>query len=249
MAKIRITKKDEQEYKRLINDAKAKIRRVKKTHHIDLSDEIKLPSLSSFSNRKEYNAFKEDLNKFNKGLKNDYKIVKNEVGASFTRKEIKEYERKEKEAIRLAEEHYEKTTPKQEKLFLKPNNLDIPRQKPWQELSRGNFEQRLENLTKRSDPQFFSDRDQRFKDNYIKSIRGSFNERDVVNEIIDMIESIPADKFYDIYDEYLDYFDFTLFDSEGQEVDADDGHLASIRLVLSSVINEERLLKDFPSRV
>jgi hypothetical protein len=32
----------------LINNAKAKIRRVKKTHNIDLSDEIQLPSLSSF---------------------------------------------------------------------------------------------------------------------------------------------------------------------------------------------------------
>jgi hypothetical protein len=41
-----------QEYKRLINNAKAKIRRVKKTHKIDLSDEIKLPSLSSFTSVK-----------------------------------------------------------------------------------------------------------------------------------------------------------------------------------------------------
>jgi hypothetical protein len=89
MAKIRISKKDEQEYKRLINNAKAKIRRVKKTHNIDLSDEIQLPSLSSFQNRKEFNNFKEDINKFNKGLKNDYKIVKNEKGESFTRKELK----------------------------------------------------------------------------------------------------------------------------------------------------------------
>jgi hypothetical protein len=96
MAKIRITKKDEAEYKRLINNAKAKIRRVKKTHNIDLSDEIKLPSLSSFQNRKEFNNFKEDINKFNKGLKNDYKIVKNEKGESFTRKEIKTYEQNKK---------------------------------------------------------------------------------------------------------------------------------------------------------
>jgi hypothetical protein len=89
MAKIRITKKDEAEYKRLINNAKAKIRRVKKTHNIDLTDEIKLPSLSSFQNRKEFNNFKEDINKFNKGLKNDYKIVKNDKGESFTKKEMK----------------------------------------------------------------------------------------------------------------------------------------------------------------
>jgi hypothetical protein len=249
MAKIRISKKDEAEYKRLINNAKAKIRRVKKTHQIDLSDEIQLPSLSSFQSRKEFNNFKEDINKFNKGLKNDYKIVKNEKGESFTRKEIKTYEHKQKEAIRLAQEHYEKTTAEQQKIFLKPNNLDIPKNKPWQELTRKNFNQRLENLTKRADPEHFNERDRTFRDNYVKSVRGSFNERAVVNEIIEMIESITPDKFYDIYKEFIEFFDFEIFDSEGQHVDADDGHLAAIRLALSSAINEERLLKDFPDKV
>jgi hypothetical protein len=249
MAKIRITKKDEAEYKRLINNAKAKIRRVKKTHNIDLTDEIKLPSLSSFQNRKEFNNFKEDINKFNKGLKNDYKIVKNDMGESLTKKQVKEYERKQKESIRLAKEHYEKTTAEQQKIFLKPNNLDIPRNIPWQTLNRKAFEQRLENLTKRSDPDYFNERDELFKTNYIKSVLGSFNEREVVNEIVELIQAIPADKFYDIYKEFLEYFDFELFDSEGQTVGADDGHLAAIRLALSHNVNEERLLKDFPDKV
>jgi hypothetical protein len=249
MAKIRITKKDEAEYKRLINNAKAKIRRVKKTHKIDLSDEIKLPSLSSFTSRKEFNNFKEDINKFNKGLKNDYKIVKNDMGESLTKKQVKEYERKQKESIRLAKEHYEKTTAEQQKIFLKPNNLDIPRNIPWQTLNRKDFEQRLENLTKRSDPDYFNERDELFKTNYIKSVLGSFNEREVVDEIVELIQAIPADKFYDIYKEFLEYFDFELFDSEGQTVGADDGHLAAIRLALSHNVNEERLLKDFPDKV
>jgi hypothetical protein len=249
MAKIRINKKDEAEYKRLINNAKAKIRRVKKTHNIDLSDEIKLPSLSSFTSRKEFNNFKEDINKFNKGLKNDYKIVKNDMGESLTKKQVKEYERKQKESIRLAKEHYEKTTAEQQKIFLKPNNLDIPRNIPWQTLNRKDFEQRLENLTKRSDPDYFNARDELFKTNYIKSVLGSFNERAVVDEIVELIQAIPADKFYDIYKEFLEYFDFELFDSEGQTVGADDGHLAAIRLALSHNVNEERLLKDFPDKV
>jgi hypothetical protein len=249
MAKIRISQKDVQEYKRLVRNAKSKIRRVKKTHHIDLTDEISLPSLSSFHSRKEFNAFKEDINKFNKGLKNDYKIVKSETGASFTKKEIKEYERKQKEAIRLAQEHYEKTTAEQQKIFLKPNNLDIPRNIPWEGLSRQNFNQRLENLTKRSDPDYFNARDELFKTNYIKSVLGSFNEREVVDEIVELIQAIPEDKFNDIYKEYLEFFDFELFDSEGQTVGADDGHLAAIRLALSHNINQERLLKDFPDKV
>jgi hypothetical protein len=69
------------------------MRRLQKHHGIDLTDEISLPSLSSFQNRKEFNNFKEDINKFNKGLKNDYKIVKNEQGVAFTKKEVKKYEK------------------------------------------------------------------------------------------------------------------------------------------------------------
>ena len=250
MAKIRISKKDEADYKRLIKNAKAKIRRVKKTHNIDLTDEISLPSLSSFENRKEFNAFKEDINKFNKGLKNDYKIVKNEQGVSFTKKEIKKYEHVQKEAIRLAEEHYAKTKTEQQKIFLKPTNLDIPRKIDLDDIkSRSNFMNRLENLTKRSNPEHFNERDELFKTNYIKSVLGSFNERELVNEIVELIQAIPADKFYDIYKEFLEFFDFELFDSEGQSVGADDGHLGAIRLALSSAVNEERLLKDFPDKV
>jgi hypothetical protein len=250
MAKIRISKNDEQEYKRLVRNAKAKMRRLQKQHGIDLTNEISLPSLSSFQNRKEFNHFKEDINKFNKGLKNDYKIVKNDQGIAFTKKEIKIYERKQKEAIQLAEEHYAKTKTENQKIFLKPSNLDIPRKIDLNDIkTRENFKTRMENLTKRSNPDYFNERDELFKTNYIKSILGSFNEREVVNEIVELIQAIPADRFYDIYKEYIDYFDFELFDSEGQAVGADDGHLSVIRLVLSSSINEERLLQDFPDKV
>jgi hypothetical protein len=249
MAKIRISKNDEQEYKRLVRNAKAKMRRLQKQHGIDLTDEISLPSLSSFQNRKEFNNFKEDINKFNKGLKNDYKIVKNEKGESFTKKKVKEYERKEKEAIRLAKEHYEKTTAEQQKIFLKPNNLDIPRVIPWKDLSKKDFNQRLENLTKRSEPQFFDERDQRFKDNYIKSIQGSFNENSLVSSIVEMLDEIPADYFIQVYKDNLTLFDFEQFDSEGQEVDADMQDLEKIHQILLDYSADDYLLKNFPDKV
>jgi hypothetical protein len=249
MAKIRIRASDEAEYKRLVRNAKAKMRRLKKDHGIDLTDEISLPSLSSFQTRKEFNNFKEDINKFNKGLKNDYKIVKNEKGESFTKKKVKEYERKEKEAIRLAKEHYEKTTAEQQKIFLKPNNLDIPRVIPWKDLSKKDFNQRLENLTKRSDPQFFNDRDERFKENYIKSIQGSFNENSMVASIVEMLEEIPADYLIQVYKENLALFDFEQFDSEGQEVGADMQDLEKIHQILLDYSADEYPLKNFPDKV
>jgi hypothetical protein len=196
MAKIRISKNDEQEYKRLVRNAKAKMRRLQKQHGIDLTNEISLPSLSSFQNRKEFNNFKEDINKFNKGLKNDYKIVKNDQGVAFTKKEVKNYERKQKEAIELAEQYYQKTKTENQKIFLKPSNLDIPRKIDLNDIkTRENFKNRMENLTKRSDPDYFNYRDELFKTNYIKSILGSFNEREIVNEIVELLQAIPADRF------------------------------------------------------
>jgi hypothetical protein len=247
MAKIRITKKDEQEYKRLINNAKAKIRRVKKTHNIDLTDEIKLPSLSSFQNRKEFNNFKEDINKFNKGLKNDYKIVKNDKGDSFTRKEIKEYERKQKEAIRLAEEHYSKMKTEEQKIFLKPSNLDIPKSKSWQDLNRKAFDQRLENLTKRSDPQFFSERLDRFRDNYIKSLELSFNDSSRLQRVIDMINDIPPDYFLQLFKEKTKWLDFEVFYNEDHE--GSNRELEKIETILKDFDPDDYLLKNFPDKV
>jgi hypothetical protein len=166
------------------------------------------------------------------------------------KKEVKNYERKQKEAIELAEEYYQKTKTENQKIFLKPSNLDIPRKIDLNDIkTRENFKNRMENLTKRSDPDYFNYRDELFKTNYIKSILGSFNEREIVNEIVELLQAIPADRFYDIYKEYIEFFDFELFDSEGQSVGADDGHLAAIRLVLSSSVNEARLLQDFPDKV
>jgi hypothetical protein len=250
MAKIRISKNDEQEYKRLVRNAKAKMRRLQKQHGIDLTNEISLPSLSSFQNRKEFNNFKEDINKFNKGLKNDYKIVKNDKGVAFTKKEVKAYEKKQKEAIQLAEEHYEKTKAENQKIFLKPSNLDIPRKIDLNDIkSRDNFKQRLENLTKRSMPNYFNQRDKDFRDNYIKSIQGSFNENSLVASIVEMLEEIPPDYFYEIYKDNIEWFDFELFDSEGQEVGADVTHLEKIHSILLDFSASDYLLKDFPDKV
>jgi predicted transcriptional regulator len=140
---------------------------------------MKFPFLlySSFQNRKEFNNFKEDINKFNKGLKNDYKIVKNEQGVAFTKKEVKKYEKAQKEAIKNAEEYYAKVKTEEQKIFLKPSNLDIPRSIDLNDIrNRQNFEQRIQNLIKRSDPEHFNERLERFRDNYIKSLEMSFND-------------------------------------------------------------------------
>jgi hypothetical protein len=248
MAKIRISKNDEQEYKRLVRNAKAKMRRLQKQHGIDLTDEIPLPSLSSFQDRKAFNNFKEDINKFNKGLKNDYKIVKNDQGVAFTKKEVKKYEKAQKEAIKNAEEYYAKVKTEEQKIFLKPSNLDIIKRKGLNEIpNRKYFEQRLENLTKRSDPEFFNERLERFRDNYIKSLEMSFNDSSRLRKVKEMINEIPPDYFLQLYKLNQAWLDFEFFYNPDQETD--ERELEKIELILGTFDPTDYDLKDFPDKV
>ena len=50
---IRISQNDKQDYQRLVRNAKAKIRRVKKKYNRELSSSVELPSLSTFKSRKQ----------------------------------------------------------------------------------------------------------------------------------------------------------------------------------------------------
>jgi hypothetical protein len=116
-------------------------------------------------------------------------------------------------------------------------------------LSKKDFNQRLEMLTKRSDPLFFDERDERFKENYIRSIQGSFNENSMVVSIIEMLEDIPPDYFVQVYKDNLALFDFEQFDSEGQSVGADMQDLEKIHQILLDYSADDYLLKNFPDKV
>ena len=64
MAKIRLSKKDKTEYKRLVRNTKAKISRTKSKYGVNLSSEVNIPSLDKFSTRKEFNAWNNDQERF-----------------------------------------------------------------------------------------------------------------------------------------------------------------------------------------
>src|SRR5690625_7488212 len=69
---IRIRKRDEEEYRRLQRNTKAKINRVKKNYGVDLEGEIPLPDLSEFQTRKEFNEWKELQSSFTNRANTEY---------------------------------------------------------------------------------------------------------------------------------------------------------------------------------
>jgi hypothetical protein len=257
---IRISSKDLQEYNRLMRNAKNKIRRLQK-QGIDLMGEIELPTLSAFGSRKEFNEWKEFTEKFNKGLKREYKIRRNEEGEAILQKEIDEYEKQQKKAIENALEHYKERTTESQRLFLKPTkNLDIPDAISWEKLSRERFLRRTEWLEERADPNFITARDLLFKNNFIASVEGSFNKNDLANQAVELLHQTDPKDLLQLFkhEDFEDVFTFEIYDSEGQIIGADNNHLESMITILTAVkergienVLDENdfLLKNFPDKI
>jgi hypothetical protein len=255
MPNIRISKKDKEEYNKLMRNAKAKMKRLQK-QGIDLTGEIELPTLSAFENRKQFNEWKDFTNKFNKGLKNEYKVFTTEKGVKLLGKEIKEFQEKQEIAIKRAEEHYKKVTPENEILFKKPTRMDIPDKIEWKNIpSRKYFMDKMENFRKRVSPTFFNDRDELFKNNFIKSIEGSFDSFWLSNEVVERLRKLPPDYFTELMknEKFQDVFTFEIYDSEGQQVGANLNHLEAMNEILKrfeyGYLEDDFLLKNFPDKV
>jgi hypothetical protein len=254
MPKIRISKKDRQEYNRLKNNARGKMRRLAKKG-IDqetINGLIELPPLLSFESRHQFNEWKEEIKRFTNRNVKDFKVFTNEKNVPLLGKEIREYKEVEAKAIKLAMEHYEHTTPEAQKIFLKPNNLDIPRPLDLDNVeTRKRFKQKFERMKERSDEKFFNKRDAQFLENFIKSVEGSFNQNALVIKVVNQLRKIPPDYFYELYKDYFEYFNFELYDSEGQYVDADLNQIMAI----SHILNEYEAgrldfpLKNFPDKI
>lgn len=219
------------EYQRQVRNTKAKIRRVLKTHNIDLSDEIKIPKLEEFSSRKEFNRWVRKVERFRSRTNPKYQFVKNQYGVSASKEELRIIEQKTKEAQRLADEQIKKY---EDKPFIsggeeqgtvgmqRPNKTGIyrPADFDFDEVrSRQRLEEIKESVEKKSEPEYYDERLERMKQNFIVALEGSFNS--LADELVEEIKKIPAEDFYQIY-LMFDEFDFDYFDTEGQMVTADE---------------------------
>ena len=246
--------------------AKAKLRRVNKNYGIDLSNEINLMKLDEFKTRKEFNEWVENMQRFTNRSNQNYQFVKNEYGLVLTKKELNELVRLSKQNQRLAKEKIKEAL-----------NLDVlkNKEKQMQELrertlilGEGNvtgisvpplfnfnqfrtyaaLEKAKGNVRKRSNPQFYDKRNEILKDNFIRSLEGSFNSD--ADKLVSMLRVMSGQDFYELYMSDRLNFDFSLYDSEGQLFDANRDHLEAMENTVEDFYrgNFDSDFKDFPNR-
>jgi hypothetical protein len=185
----------------------------------------------------------------------------NEKGTPLLGKEIREFEENNRKAIENAEARVQRLkeilggelykthlimkTPVLEQI---PDVFDINRFE-----DRRHFKLKAGAMERRASEAFFSESDEKMLENFITKLSGSFNS--YADPLIDKLNKMPAGDFYEMYMRYateLDDspFDFDLYDSEGQVVDADFGHLVRLNNVVDDYLaGKIRFpLKGFPNK-
>lgn len=241
----------------MVRNTKAKVRRTLKNYGIDLSGVIETPSIEEFSTRKEFNEWKNRQSSFTNRANTNYQFVKNDYGVVSSKRRINEIDRKIKLAQKQVDEFNERvnvnklpfisggkqqgTVADRERLLGKNDVVAIRRPldfnfediKTPRELSR-----QEEKGDRISQPEYFDKRLVTMKENFITILELSFNSD--ADLLVEEIKNIPPDDFYEMY-KIFDEFDFMLYDSEGQDVEADEG---TIKQMLSYVEMYKKKLID-----
>jgi hypothetical protein len=239
---VRISKKDKAEYQRLVKNSKAKVRNTIKrlgtplvqdikngeVVQVDLRDKLKIPAIESFMDRKSFNEWKYETEKFNKGKSSRANFKKNKYGVAVTEHLITSIENLTKKEQKLA---IKKKKDMMEKPFVsggevqgtlgqrlltmgKPNNVNIPKNFDFSDIRNiTRLKDVFDNKKRRSDPQFYDKRMERMKELYMDSLLLQFNSD--AESVIEKIRNIPADDFYELYRTH-DEFEI-LFDPSPQE--------------------------------
>jgi hypothetical protein len=197
---MRITKNDIAIYDRLNRNVKAKINRVQKNFHRDLSGEIKTDFKLDKVTRATFNAWVEQAKSFTNRSNTNYQFKKNKNGVVITGKEYNEIKRnieidrrnaekrRKKEPVNLNNVYLKK--PKDEFGVMGRFNFDAIQ-------SRKVFEERLENSRKRISPTYYDDRIRIMRENYIEKLYDVFNSD--AEPLVAQILEMDLNDFYDLY--------------------------------------------------
>lgn len=232
---IRIRQKDIEEYQRLKRNTRAKIRRVRQKYGIDLSGDIDLPPIESFQTRDEFNAWKERQRSFTNRANLRYQFEKNVHGVVASKALLREIEGKTKEAQRIYDEEMKRlnklpfiqrgeiqgTAGERVRMLARPEigglsrppDFDFSRVRTYPQLYHA-----LERAERRADPVWYDRRKEIMKENFIEIIRVNLPNKH--HPIIEELEKLPADAFYEIY-KSVDEFDFARWDSDGSTYDSE----------------------------
>lgn len=212
--KIRITNKDKTEYARLVKNAKAKARNVKKKYDLDLSMYVDVPTLDEVSTRAEFNQLKERLSSFTNRANTNFQFKKNELGTVASKHEIYEAKILTEKAQRQAERRRNEILGKPYKvrgnevmtvadrfaMLKRPPTagIAVPPDFNFNDFqSTRDFKSYMESIKKKADARHLDQRMELMKQNFIETLSLSFN--DEVDHIVEMLKNLPADDFYELY--------------------------------------------------
>jgi Phi-29 DNA terminal protein GP3 len=226
---IRISKKDELEYKKLASSAKRKIRDVNKKHGINLSDEVELKKLSDFNTRDDYNEWKQKIKSFTNRNNLNYQFIKNPHGISISKSRKNAIERN----VKAVQRHVDQEIKRREsmpfisggkvqgtvgqRMLQMARPMDVHRPKDFNFNDIKNI-QRLRdierNMANKADPKKRDEKAERWKNMFIETLERTFNSD--ADDIIDKIRQMSGQDFYDMY-QVVDEFSFDYYDPSPQE--------------------------------
>jgi hypothetical protein len=217
----------QKEYKRLVRNTKAKMKRVKDDYGIDLSYEIEIPSFDEA--KADFDDFSENMIAFTQTDPN-YKFVKNSKGVVASLAEIAEDIENTKQSQVNAQEFINRFKEKEyqisgEKvgytvgdrmmLYEKENvaGITVPDDFDFEAFeTRARYEGRKELLREKADGVFFDRSMRTMKENFMKSIKGSFNSE--ADDVVEMLDIMPEDDFFELFVQSAE-FTFEDYASDG----------------------------------
>lgn len=205
----------QQEYKRLVKNTKAKFSRLKENFGLDYSHVIEIPKFEELKTDEQFDSFVEEMESFTDRGNRDYQFDRNAKGVVYPLSLLDRGLEAREIAVEKAQEFIDKYKELEYKiggkevgytvgdrmiLYEKENVAGISVPEPFDIDKFESYSRivgKVELLEEKADGIFF-DRSQRtMKENFMKSIRGSFNS--VADDIIDMLDAMPEDDFFELF--------------------------------------------------
>ena len=237
---IRLTKADRAEFAKLTTSARRKANRIRKNYGIDLSSDVSLPKIDTFRTRKQYNQWKEQVQSFTNRANFDYQFVKNPFGTVASKKELNEMKRKTKIAQERARKlisgqmdkpwifkgQVRSTQGQRMQMMGGPAEaagVTVPPDFDFNKMrTQRQFTERKEAIDKRMDVDYYDRKMERMQLNFMDILSLSFGPD--ADELLILLNELTPKEFWEIY-QMFEGFDFALYDSDGQDVDANLGQL------------------------
>jgi hypothetical protein len=220
----------QQEYKRLVRNTKAKMKRVKEEYGIDLSYQIEIPDFDEVKSPEAFDEFSEQMMSFTDRNNLNYQFGRNKWGMVYSKAEEAEGILNTKQAQENAQEFIDRFKEKEYQisgndagytvgqrmmLFEKENvaGISVPDDFDIDAFqSRSRLEGRLELLEEKADGVFFDRSMRTMKENFMKSVKGSFNSE--ADDVVEMLDIMPEDDFFELFIQSAE-FTFEDYASDG----------------------------------